>query len=107
VTHFKKVISALLICPPSDRGGKKRTVHEVLPPGELDPEVRDMFVTRWLNVHVDVRWFFLRDAEYVRFLFLPSDGGQKAYMISVQYSPLLRPNQTPMSPKIFSPFSRS
>jgi U3 small nucleolar RNA-associated protein 19 len=70
VTHFKKVISALLICPPSDRGGKERTVHEVLPPGELDPEVRDMFVTKWLNVHADVRWFFLRDAEYVRFLFL-------------------------------------
>jgi hypothetical protein len=49
------------MCPPSERGGKKRTVQEVLP---LDVEVRDMFVTKWLNVHADVRWFFLRDAEY-------------------------------------------
>ena len=63
VPHFKKVISALLTCPPSERGGKPPNVQEV-PPGELDTEVRDTFVARWLNVHVDVRWFFLRDAEY-------------------------------------------
>ena len=59
VPHFKKVIDALLTCPPSGRGGKKRSVQ-----GELNAEVRDQFVMKWLNVYVDVRWFFLRDAEY-------------------------------------------
>ncbi|KAH9975372.1 CBF/Mak21 family-domain-containing protein [Lactifluus volemus] len=63
VSHFRKVIGALLMCPPSARGGKNWTVEEEPPHGELDAEVRDMFVTRWLNVHSDVRWFFLRDAE--------------------------------------------
>lgn len=59
VPHFKKVIDALLTCPPSERGGKKRSTQ-----GELDAEVRDQFVVKWLNVYTDVRWFFLRDAEY-------------------------------------------
>ena len=59
VPHFKKVINALLTCPPSERGGKKRSTQ-----GELDAEVRDQFVVKWLNVYTDVRWFFLRDAEY-------------------------------------------
>ncbi|KAI0281787.1 CBF/Mak21 family-domain-containing protein [Russula aff. rugulosa BPL654] len=60
VPHFKKVIDALLTCPQSERGGKKRSTQ-----GELDAEVRDQFVVKWLNVHTDVRWFFLRDAEPV------------------------------------------
>jgi len=59
VPHFKKVIDALLTCPPSERGGKKRSIQ-----GKLDAEVRDQFVVKWLNVYTDVRWFFLRDAEY-------------------------------------------
>jgi U3 small nucleolar RNA-associated protein 19 len=62
VPHFKKVIDALLTCPPSERGGKRRSAQEA-PPNKLDAEVRDQFVTKWLNVHADVRWFFLRDAE--------------------------------------------
>jgi len=70
VSHFKKVISALLTCPLSERGGEKRSIQEALP-DKLDTEVRDLFVAKWLNVHADVRWFFLRDAEY-GFLFLPS-----------------------------------
>ncbi|KAF8504436.1 ribosome biogenesis protein Noc4 [Russula emetica] len=60
VPHFKKVIDALLTCPPSERGGKKRPIQ-----GKLDAEVRDQFVLKWLNVYTDVRWFFLRDAEPV------------------------------------------
>jgi hypothetical protein len=59
VPHFKKVIDALLTCPPSERGGKRRSIR-----GELDAEVRDQFAEKWLNVYTDVRWFFLRDAEY-------------------------------------------
>lgn len=63
VPHFKKIIDALLTCPPSERGGKKRSTQgELL--NKLDAEVRDQFVAKWLNVYVDVRWFFLRDAEY-------------------------------------------
>ena len=67
VPHFRKVISALLTCPPSERGGKKRSIQ-----GELDAEVRDQFVVKWLNVYTDVRWFFLRDAEYDFYLSLSS-----------------------------------
>jgi U3 small nucleolar RNA-associated protein 19 len=63
VPHFKKVIAAFLTCPPSERGGKKQVVQGVLARG-LDAEVRDLFVSKWLNVYIDVRWFFLRDAEY-------------------------------------------
>ena len=59
VPHFKKVIEALLTCPPSQRGGKEQSIQ-----GELDAQVRDQFVMKWLNVYTDVRWFFLRDAEY-------------------------------------------
>ncbi|KAI0266569.1 CBF/Mak21 family-domain-containing protein [Gloeopeniophorella convolvens] len=62
VSHFKKVIHALLTCPPSGRSGKKRLARDVHP-GELDPEVRELFVTKWLNTYDDVRWFFLRDTE--------------------------------------------
>ncbi|KAI9451960.1 CBF/Mak21 family-domain-containing protein [Russula earlei] len=62
VPHFKKVIGALLTCPHSERGGTKRSILEA-PPDKLDLEVRDQFVVKWLNVHADVRWFFLRDAD--------------------------------------------
>jgi U3 small nucleolar RNA-associated protein 19 len=62
VPHFKKVIDALLTCPSSERRGKKRSNQEASP-NKLDADVRDQFVAKWLNVHADVRWFFLRDAE--------------------------------------------
>jgi U3 small nucleolar RNA-associated protein 19 len=71
VSYFKKVIDALLTCPPSERGGKKRTIKGEFP-NKLDAEVRDQFVAKWLNVYVDVRWFFLRDAEYDFRFCLPS-----------------------------------
>ncbi len=41
-------------------------------PNKLDAEVRDQFIVKWLNVHTDVRWFFLRDAECDFLLFLPA-----------------------------------
>lgn len=62
VPHFKKVIDAFLTCPPSERGGKKRSAQEA-PSNKLDVQVRDQFVAKWLNVYADIRWFFLRDAE--------------------------------------------
>jgi U3 small nucleolar RNA-associated protein 19 len=107
VSHFRKVIGALLMCPPSARGGKNWTVEEEPPHGELDAEVRDMFVTRWLNVHSDVRWFFLRDAEYASSCLCRLATINKPKTILDRYSRLVRPKQAPMSPKIFSLFSRS
>ncbi|RPD65784.1 CBF-domain-containing protein [Lentinus tigrinus ALCF2SS1-7] len=65
VSHFRKIVSALLLCPPSHRaaGSKKRkTDADALNDRTLDPEVRDHFVNTWFSVNDDIRWFFLRDA---------------------------------------------
>lgn len=102
VPHFKKVIDALLTCPPSKRGGKKRAIQGELP-NRLDAEVRDQFVTKWLNVYVDVRWFFLRDAEYGFGLCPSSAINGNSYLAQCFYLHLI---QTPMSPKTFSRSSR-
>ncbi|RDX45466.1 CBF-domain-containing protein [Lentinus brumalis] len=65
VSHFRKIVSALLLCPPSQRaaGSKKRkTEAESHSDRTLDPDVRDRFVNTWFSVNDDIRWFFLRDA---------------------------------------------
>jgi hypothetical protein len=82
VPHFKKVIDALLMCPHSERGGKIRSAQEA-PFNKLDVEVRDQFVAKWLNVHADIRWFFLRDAEC----------GLLCYLFSAICSRLISPSQ--------------
>ncbi|KAI9056634.1 ribosome biogenesis protein Noc4 [Trametes sanguinea] len=67
-SHFRKIVSALLLCPPSPRGSrlKKRKTdddeEDALEARTLDHDVRDHFVSTWFSVHDDVRWFFLRDA---------------------------------------------
>lgn len=60
VSHFKKVVSALLLCPPS----KRRTGSGGMD-GQLDVDVRELFVETWFSVHDDLRWFFLREATFV------------------------------------------
>jgi hypothetical protein len=100
VPHFKKVIDALLTCPPSERGGKKRSIQ-----GELDAEVRDQFVVKWLNVYTDVRWFFLRDAEYDFSCLCPLSAINKK-CCSDQCFHLLHQRRTSMSQKTFFPSSR-
>ncbi|KAF8143833.1 CBF/Mak21 family-domain-containing protein [Mycena galopus ATCC 62051] len=55
VSHFRKVVSALLLCPPSRRAAQSNT-------GVLDPDVLQLFHATWFSVHDDVRWFFLREA---------------------------------------------
>jgi U3 small nucleolar RNA-associated protein 19 len=67
--HFRKIVSALVLCPPSHRTGsaddapaKKR---KVVSDRELVPDVREAFAETWLTVHDDVRWFFLREAASV------------------------------------------
>jgi U3 small nucleolar RNA-associated protein 19 len=103
VPHFKKVIAALLTCPPSERGGKKQIVQGLLARG-LDAELRDLFISKWLNVYVDVRWFFLRDAEYV-FLF-PYGNLSTLLTKFPNLDRFCRPRQIHMSPKIFLRSSR-
>ncbi|TBU28984.1 CBF-domain-containing protein [Dichomitus squalens] len=64
-SHFRKIVSALLLCPPPPRATntKKRKIDtHGIDDRTLDPEVRDHFVNTWLSVHDDIRWFFLRDA---------------------------------------------
>lgn len=105
VPHFKKVIDALLTCPPSERGGKKLSLQGELS-NKLDAEVRDQFVAKWLNVYVDVRWFFLRDAEYDFDLCLCPPPAINKSLVSGQCFHLLHLIRTPMSPKTFFPSSK-
>lgn len=55
VSHFKKIVYALIVCPPSHLGVSNAR-------GTLEVDVRDCFVDTWFSVHDDVRWFFLREA---------------------------------------------
>lgn len=68
MSHFRKIVSSLLLCPPSKRpqASAGPPVHEQ---GKLDDDVRDSFIETWLSVYDDIRWFFLREAAYVVFFF--------------------------------------
>jgi len=68
VPYFKKIVAAVLLAPPFGevKHGQRAVVRKH--DGRLDAEVRDLFLGTWLNVYDDVRWFFLRDAEYVLYL---------------------------------------
>ncbi|KAF7305082.1 Ribosome biogenesis protein Noc4 [Mycena kentingensis (nom. inval.)] len=55
VPHFRKIVSALLECPPSSRSSQSTT-------GVLDADVLHLFHETWFSVHDDIRWFFLREA---------------------------------------------
>ncbi|KAJ7366593.1 CBF/Mak21 family-domain-containing protein [Mycena albidolilacea] len=54
-SHFRRVVSALLFCPPSRRSAQGNS-------GVLDADVLQLFHETWFSVHDDVRWFFLREA---------------------------------------------
>lgn len=58
MSHFRKIVSYLLLCPPCARGKQKSD-------GIIDPDVLEHFHETWFSVHDDIRWFFLRDAAYV------------------------------------------
>ncbi|KAL1947487.1 hypothetical protein VTO73DRAFT_13211 [Trametes versicolor] len=77
-SHFRKVVSALLLCPPSPRAppSKKRKADGEASDRTLDPDVRDHFVNTWFSVHDDVRWFFLRDAAILISKHPPSEAPQ-------------------------------
>ncbi|KAI0822685.1 ribosome biogenesis protein Noc4 [Trametes gibbosa] len=64
-SHFRKIVSALLLCPASLRARqskKRKTDEENASDHVLDADVRDHFVNKWFSVNEDIRWFFLRDA---------------------------------------------
>ncbi|OSD02728.1 CBF-domain-containing protein [Trametes coccinea BRFM310] len=68
-SHFRKIVSALLLCPPSPRTSrsKKRKTDDDDDEREertLDHDVRDHFVNTWFSVNDDIRWFFLRDGSH-------------------------------------------
>ncbi|KAG6813337.1 hypothetical protein H0H92_011885 [Tricholoma furcatifolium] len=55
-SHFRKIVSFLLLCPPSSR--QPATSKDT----NIDPDVLEKFHETWFSVHDDIRWFFLRDA---------------------------------------------
>ncbi|KAF9455526.1 CBF/Mak21 family-domain-containing protein [Collybia nuda] len=55
ISHFRKIVSYLLLCPPSMRTGDSGTRI-------IDADVLNQFYETWLSVHDDVRWFFLRES---------------------------------------------
>jgi U3 small nucleolar RNA-associated protein 19 len=69
VSHFKKIVSGLLLCPPSARSSHNGTNGREK--FRLEPDVRNCFVDTWFSVHDDIRWFFLREAVYVYLNFPP------------------------------------
>lgn len=68
-SHFRKIVAALLTCPPSPRGlsssKKQRIEGHSSDERKVDPDVRNSFLEHWLNIYDDIRWFFLREAAYV------------------------------------------
>jgi U3 small nucleolar RNA-associated protein 19 len=58
ISHFRKVVSHLLLCPPSARLSTSSTRI-------IEADVLDQFHETWFSVYDDVRWFFLREAGYV------------------------------------------
>jgi len=60
ISHFRKIVSSLLLCPPSWRKPKTSELNAV-----IDADVLNLFYQSWLNMYVDIRWFFLRESTCV------------------------------------------
>ncbi|KAF8222502.1 CBF-domain-containing protein [Tricholoma matsutake] len=58
ISHFRKIVSFLLLCPPSARPQANTSDYKAT----IDADVLHLFYETWFSVHDDVRWFFLRDA---------------------------------------------
>ncbi|RDB30748.1 hypothetical protein Hypma_005743 [Hypsizygus marmoreus] len=58
ISHFRKIVSFLLLCPPSARMQGTKTPESTT----IDPEVLHQFHETWFSVHDDIRWFFLRES---------------------------------------------
>ncbi|KAF5357188.1 hypothetical protein D9756_006382 [Leucocoprinus leucothites] len=57
LSHFRKIVSALLLCPRSPRPGSESPDDQL-----LDLDVASLFYETWFSVHDDIRWFFLRES---------------------------------------------
>ncbi|KAL0065205.1 Maturation and nuclear export of 40S ribosomal subunits interacting protein [Marasmius tenuissimus] len=57
-SHFRRIVNALLLCPPSYRSRGEASSSE----RKLDSDVLNAFYDTWFSVHDDIRWFFLREA---------------------------------------------
>ncbi|KXN84634.1 hypothetical protein AN958_12234 [Leucoagaricus sp. SymC.cos] len=57
LSHFRKIVSALLLCPASRRPGSETSEDQL-----LDLDVANLFYETWFSVHDDIRWFFLRES---------------------------------------------
>ncbi|KAJ3886323.1 CBF-domain-containing protein [Lentinula edodes] len=57
ISHFRKIVNALVACLPSHRTTEKEKQKD----GLIDADVLDLFCDKWLCVYDDVRWFFLRE----------------------------------------------
>ncbi|KAG5722668.1 hypothetical protein E4T56_gene14457 [Termitomyces sp. T112] len=55
-SHFRKIVSFLLLCPPSTR--HRATQKDAT----IDSDVLHQFHETWFSIYDDIRWFFLRDA---------------------------------------------
>lgn len=67
--HFRKIVKALIVCPPSSRTND--SVHGGLNEvRRVEGGIKDKFLEIHLSVHDDIRWFFLREATYVRPTFM-------------------------------------
>ncbi|RDB30772.1 hypothetical protein Hypma_005736 [Hypsizygus marmoreus] len=58
ISHFRKIVSFLLLCPPSARMQGTKTPESTT----IDPDVLHQFHETWFSVHDDIRWFFLRES---------------------------------------------
>ncbi|KAJ7164681.1 CBF/Mak21 family-domain-containing protein [Mycena crocata] len=56
ISHFRRIVAGLLLCPSSGRSSSQ------ISNGLLDPDVLSAFHETWFSIHDDVRWFFLREA---------------------------------------------
>ncbi|KAF6748121.1 hypothetical protein DFP72DRAFT_1146703, partial [Ephemerocybe angulata] len=52
LSHFRKVVSGLLLCPSRSASSD----------GVIDADVLDTFYETWFSVYDDIRWFFLRES---------------------------------------------
>ncbi|KAK0199243.1 CBF/Mak21 family-domain-containing protein [Desarmillaria ectypa] len=56
ISHFRKIVYALLLCPPSPR--KSTGASDTY----IDADVLQVFHETWFSTYDDIRWFFLREA---------------------------------------------
>ncbi|KAF8191784.1 CBF/Mak21 family-domain-containing protein, partial [Pholiota molesta] len=57
-SHFRKIVSALLLCPSS----KRKSAVSSDDGGLINPDVLIQFYDTWFSVYDDIRWFFLRES---------------------------------------------